>query len=87
MSQGNTTTDHRFIRKWAEARGGRPARVKGTGKGDDPGILRFDFGEKDESLEEISWDEFFEKFDENDLALLYQDEKDSRFNKLIHRHS
>jgi hypothetical protein len=87
MSQGNTTTDHRFIRKWAEARGGRPARVKATGKGDDPGILRFDFGEKDESLEEISWDEFFEKFDENDLALLYQDEKDSRFNKLIRRHS
>lgn len=87
MSQGNTTTDHRVIRRWAEARGGRPARVKATGKNDDPGILRFDFVEKDESLEEISWEEFFEKFDENDLALLYQDEKDSRFNKLIRRHS
>src|SRR5581483_10832837 len=26
-----TTTDHNEIRKWAEDRGARPARVKGTG--------------------------------------------------------
>jgi hypothetical protein len=85
MSQGKTTTDHTAIRKWAEARGGRPARVKGTGKGDDPGILRIDFGEPDDSLEKISWEEFFEKFEDNELALLFQDEGESRFNKLVHR--
>ena len=62
MSQGNTTTDHRKIRQWAEARGGRPSRVKDTGRKDDPGILRLDFGDADEGLEEISWDQFFEKF-------------------------
>jgi hypothetical protein len=85
MSQGNTTTDHKEIRRWAESRGGRPARVKDTGRGEDPGILRIDFGERDEGLEEIEWDEFFEKFEESELALLYDESKNSRFNKLIHR--
>ncbi len=85
MSRGNTTTDHDEIRKWAESRGGRPSRVKDTERGDDAGILRIDFGDRDDSLEEISWDEFFEKFEESELALLYDEDKNSRFNKLIHR--
>jgi hemerythrin HHE cation binding domain-containing protein/Rho termination factor-like protein len=38
-----------------------------------------------ESLQQISWDEFFEKFEESQLAFLYQDEKDSRFSKLVKR--
>jgi hypothetical protein len=89
MSEAKTTTDHAEIRQWVEKRGGRPARVERTGKGDDPGVLRLDFGEPDQTLEQISWDEFFEKFDENKLALLYQDRtesgSESRFNKLIDR--
>lgn len=85
MSQSRTTTDHDDIRRWAEARGGRPARVRSTGSGDDPGVLRFDFGDPDAALEVISWEEFFSKFDESELALLHDDEKNSRFNKLIHR--
>lgn len=44
---------------------------------------------KDDNLEEISWDEFFEKFDESNLALLYQEEtasgQRSNFNKLVGR--
>lgn len=90
--QSKTTTNHEFIRRWAEERGGRPGRVKGTGGSrgaEDPGILRIDFpgwgGE--ESLEPISWEEFFEHFDENGLALVYQEEtkggEKSRFNKLV----
>lgn len=85
MSQGKTTTDHAAIRKWAEARGGKPARVKGTGRKDDPGLLRIDFDEPEENLEYISWDDFFEKFEEKNLAFLYQDEPDSRFSKFVHR--
>lgn len=86
MSQGSTTTNHSKIRRWAEARGGRPARVKDTGhSNDDPGLLRFDFGETDERLEEISWEDFFEKFEESKLALIYDDKKDSRFNKFVQR--
>jgi len=89
MASAKTTTNHDTIRRWAEERGGRPARVKGTGAKDDPGMLRLDFGERDPSLEEISWDEFFEKFDESELAFLYQEETkagdESRFSKLVER--
>jgi hypothetical protein len=84
MSSASTTTDHDEIRKWAESRGGHPSMVK-TGKQDDGGILRIDFGEPEESLEEISWDEFFDIFEGNDLAFLYQDEGKSRFNKFVAR--
>jgi hypothetical protein len=80
-----TTTDHKAIRKWAEARGGKPARVKGTGDSRDPGLLRLDFGEPEEGLEPITWEEFFDKFEDSNLALLYEDEPDNRFSKLVRR--
>ncbi len=89
MAESKTTTDHGEIRQWVEERGGRPARVTATGNGDDPGILRIDFGDDDAGLEEISWDDFFEAFDDNDLAFLYQDTTEggdtSRFNKFVSR--
>jgi hypothetical protein len=87
MAEAKTTTNHDEIRRWVEERDGRPARVKETGGGDDPGILRIDFREPEESLEEISWDEWLEAFDENRLAFLYDPESNSRFNKLISRES
>jgi hypothetical protein len=91
MSEGHVTTDHKFIRKWAEARGGHPATVEGTAADDEVGILQLDFEPKDEKLEEISWDDFFEKFDAAHLAFLYQDRtadgKVSRFHKFIHNPS
>jgi hypothetical protein len=86
MSSSETTTDHEKIRKWVEARGGHAARVKASGNG---GILRIDFGEPEETLEPISWDEFFKIFDENHLAFLYQEKTkeggESRFNKFVER--
>lgn len=95
MSESKTTTDHETIRRWVEARGGRPATVRGTGTKDRPGVLRIDFAEDqgsdrgEERLEPISWDAFFTKFDEERLAFLYQEQtaegKPSRFFKLIQR--
>jgi hypothetical protein len=83
------TTDHEEIRRWAEERGCRPATVKGTEKGDVAGVLRFDCNEPEERLEQISWEEFFEKFDKENLALLYQDQTagggESRFFKFVDR--
>ena len=89
--EAKTTTDHDEIREWAEQRGGKPASVRGTEeRGEEAGVLRISF-ENDEDLEEISWDEFFEKFDEEDLEFLYQertaDGGESRFFKLIQRGS
>lgn len=87
MSEAKKLTNHNAIRSWAEDRGGRPARVKGTAtKG---GILQFDFGEPEEGLETISWDEFFRIFEDRRLALLEQEEtaggKTSRFSKFVSR--
>ena len=86
------TTDHAKIRQWAEARNGKPARVQGTGDADDAGLLRIDFPEEhedEEELEEITWDEFFEKFDEKRLVFVYQEKtaagSPSRFNKFVNR--
>jgi hypothetical protein len=91
MATSKSTTDHNEIRKWVEERGGKPAAVKATGGGDDPGIIRVmfpAFGD-DSALKEISWDEFFRKFDENNLAFLYQEKKasgeQSTFNKFVKR--
>ncbi len=84
-----TTRDREEIRSWAEARGGKPAHVKGTGSGEDIGILRIEFpGYSGEGkLEPISWEEFFDKFNERNLALIYQEETaegaKSNFNKLV----
>ena len=92
MALSKTTQDHDTIRKWADARGAQPAEVRGTHKGNQTGILRFCFpnarNRNDENLQEISWDEFFEKFDDNGLELIYQEKTSggarSNFNKLIY---
>jgi hypothetical protein len=84
-------TDHDEIQQWAEERGGKPACVRGTGGKNDVGMIRLDFPgySGGDSLEEIPWDEWFEKFDESNLALLVQDEtargQRSNFNKLVSR--
>ena len=95
MATAQKTVDHDAIRKWVEKHGGRPARVAATAPGGShaepgsAGILRIDFGEPDESLEEISWNEFFDTFEKHKLALLYQDDQpgrqQSRFSKFVTR--
>ncbi|HEY0477046.1 MAG TPA: hypothetical protein VGD37_05950 [Kofleriaceae bacterium] len=94
MNRSKTTTDHDEIRRWAEARRGKPAAVKGTSRRkDDIGMIRIDFpGYSGEGkLQPISWDRWFEKFDESNLAMILQEEtakgQKSNFNKLIARES
>ena len=92
-TEAEVTTNHETIKEWVEERGGRPARVKGTDKGKSGGLLRIDYPgySGEDTLETITWDEFFEAFESNNLAFLYQDEtkggKESRFSKLINRDS
>ena len=87
MSESKVTTNHDQIKRWAEARAGVPSRVKGTD------LLRIDYAgySGEETLEQISWEEFFQIFDENKLAFLYQEKLESgetsRFSKLIDRDS
>ena len=92
MSLSKSTHDHDEIRQWAEARGAVPAEVASTERKNEPGILRFSFphakNHNDGNLKEISWEDFFEKFDESDLEMIYQDKtaagEQSNFNKLVH---
>jgi hypothetical protein len=89
MSEAKQTTKHDEIRRWVEKHKGRPATVKGTEHGSEhAGLLRIAFRD-DENLEDVSWDDFFEKFDESKLAFLYQDKtkdgKESRFFKFVER--
>ncbi len=95
-NESKTTTDHDTIKDWAESRSGYPATVAETeGKGGSPGILRIDFEDPseeqpntpDSGLHRITWEEFFEKFDEADVKFLYQEQTSdgstSRFCKFI----
>ncbi|BDG04576.1 hypothetical protein AMOR_35720 [Anaeromyxobacter oryzae] len=87
----STTTDHDTIRRWAEERGGTPTQVASTARGDQTGIIRIDFpGYSGEGkLEPISWDEWFQKFDDANLAFVYEETtargQRSSFNKLVGR--
>lgn len=86
-----TTTDHEEIRRWTEERGGKPATVSATRGQGDAGVIRIDFPgySGEESLEEISWDEWFRKFEESDYAFVYQETTaeggTSNFNRLVKR--
>lgn len=91
MSESKKTSDRKAIKRWAEARKGVPAIVKGT-EGGDGGVLRIHFpeaSENDEKFEKIDWDQFFDVFEERNLAMLYQEEKESgepsTFHKIVSR--
>lgn len=90
-ASSRTLVDHDEIRQWAEERDAKPSCVKGTGGEEDVGMIRLDFPgySGEDSLEEIGWDDWFQKFDESNLALLVQEEtargERSNFNKLVGR--
>lgn len=90
-STSKTTTDHETIRRWAEKRKAVPTTVARTRSAKDVGVIRLDFpgfsGEG--SLAAISWDEFFDKFDDEGLAFVFQEKtaagKRSNFNRFVKR--
>lgn len=89
MARANATIDHDTIKQWVEAHDGCPAHVKNTGSNGEPGILRIDYAgfSGRRALEKISWKSFFDAFERNKLAFLYQDGKETRFSKLVSRDS
>ena len=82
-----TTRDHDVIRSWAEARGGTPADVEGTGDDGGAGVLRIEFRDEADRLEDVGWDAFFATFDDSDVDFLYQERTSdgsvSRFHKFV----
>lgn len=86
-AKSKVTTDHDEIVRWAKARKAEPVVVRGTT------IIRLDLPgfAGAERLEGIPWDDWFEHFDEQNLALVMQEKTGrgvkSNFNKLISRES
>lgn len=71
MTQTTRTIDHQEIKQWVEEHGGSPSVVEGTYDGFGSGILRIDWGTEEEALDQLSWEDFFRVFDDNDLAFVY----------------
>jgi hypothetical protein len=70
MSETNyrETTDHEEVRNWAEERNVVPAR-----QGDSDDIVFVEHGaEADESIDELTWDEFSDQFDRQDVLFRYE---------------
>ena len=76
MPENRTTTDHEEIRRWAEERGGRPAAAVDPRSSKVAGGLRIDFPDYDsgETLQEITWAEFFDRFEEENLTFIFHEE-------------
>ena len=91
MPSARPLVDHEEIRTWAESRNARPACVQGTGGRGDVGMIRLDFPgfTGAGTLQSVSWDEWFQRFDQSGLALIVQDTTAdgarSNFNKLVSR--
>ncbi|RXJ44344.1 hypothetical protein [Gelidibacter gilvus] len=89
--ESKITDDHDIIKKWTEERYGEPALVEGVVDKVKAGeMLRIHFSDNaDETLKDISWELFYEIFDENNLAFLYQEKTidgvESKFYKFITR--
>jgi hypothetical protein len=84
------TTDHDAIRCWAEQRNAKPTVCSARNNDDDPGTVRLEFpGSRDNGMKEISWDQWFAKFERGKLALLYQEQtadgERSNFYKMVRR--
>lgn len=72
------TRTHDVIMAWANARGAKPATVRGTEHGGRTGVLRLRFpGDGGNDLVEIGWDEWFEPFDARQLVFLFREHEAS----------
>ncbi len=80
FAQGKVTIDRNIIRKWAQARHGWPALVKKVTSAGIEMVLSFVFPDNEplETVRKISWEEFFEKFDQQHLAFVYQESDRNR---------
>jgi hypothetical protein len=64
------TIDHDVIPSWAASRHARPSMSEGMSQ---PSPLFFDLGPPDAGLVEVSWNDFFEEFERDNLAFFYRD--------------
>lgn len=74
------TTDAAEVRAWAEARGARLARVRGT-----EGLLRLAFDPPPPHWELVPWDDLQGVLYRHNLAFVYEDDPASRYHRFVKR--
>jgi hypothetical protein len=90
-SEIDLTTDHDEIRRWIESVGGRPVQVQVAGSSGPVGVPAIELPGRTASgaAVPIGWDDWFGRFDQAGLALLYEkapgDGGASAFGKLVQR--
>ncbi|MFA0963294.1 hypothetical protein AB9P05_15935 [Roseivirga sp. BDSF3-8] len=88
MAETKKTTDHNEIKKWAEEHDAKPVKVKQTDSDMGEGLVRLaieGYSKGDSDLEVIGWSEFFHIFEENELAMIYEEGDKENFFKLVNR--
>lgn len=73
------TIDHEIVRQQITDAGGTPVLAKDVPEaGEEPGadFLHIAFGTLDDTMERLEWEEFFEEFEEEQMALVYDDARD-----------
>lgn len=84
-SSAHTTTNHREIRQYVEARGGTPSFITATGTLQ----IAYPGSASAGGAETVTWDQFFKAFEDNNLAMMYQEEtaegKPSNILKFVQR--
>src|SRR5436305_357305 len=85
MSNGqHVTIDHEKIKEWAKKYRGTPQIIGRETEGnvgvriDFPGKQDDLFLGESEKIKKATWEEFFEKFEEQNLAFLYSDSADPK---------
>lgn len=79
--EGEPTRDPETIKAWAEKHGAQPQYIDDPKMGDDP-VLRFHFEnggdlepmEQMEGRKDLSWDEFFDHFNEMNLEMVIDED-------------
>lgn len=71
------TVNHEEIRQWVSEHGGHPSALRA--RDGRLGVVRVDFDGFSSSastadLQQISWSEFFEQFEQRKLAFVYKDD-------------
>lgn len=79
------TVDHDEIMEWVEENDGRPARLEDEVLDSDTLRIAFEEERMSEDLERVSWEEFFDIFEEEGIVFVYEqsppDAEDERPNK------
>lgn len=77
--QSMVTRSHDVITSWVLERNAVPATIPGTWHDNHAGVLRFDFPDfgSNERLEHVTWDEWFDAFDERELVMIFQEQMEN----------